>query len=625
VSNIERRFLAILHGDVAGYTELEAGEEATMEMLAACRDLIGASVVASHGRLVDFHGDEFLAEFGSAEHGLQCAVEIQRSIHARNATIAPERRMNFRLGLHVGDVFIEADRISGDSVNIAARLQRLSQPGGICLSHQVLALVTAQMKVEIQDLGEYMLIHRIPNPIHAFSVPATSLMDDPSLLYPSNGSARRRIGGDQGIPTMAVLPFVLSPELEEDPGPGPANDPARGREKERQEALVDGMTADIIMGLSCDKRFSLVAHNSVMPFKGQNPEIKEVGRVLGVRYVVKGRVLKFGTQLRVTTVLIEVETQRELWGARIVREVTDILEVFDQVVEAVVTALSAHLRLAEGERYRRKPPEQLDAWALTARASSYAMNQMTLDDAIQLARRALQIDPEYGHAHAVLGYLIALKYPLGLSDRQADTEASLAATEKALRLDPRDPYSLTTHAVALQYAGRPSESMEYLHRSLRLNPSDVLTHCYYGRGLMFTGKPELALAHFERFNRLNLNASGELIAGMYHSIALVFLQRWKEAEETAHRALAASGRRNPWTWVMLMIALGGQGRHDEATAVLPELWHIAPHFDRKFVEDFLDACQEHKALLPPTFAVLRSVWPPELTRESRGAEPRRQL
>lgn len=598
VSNTERKLLAILHGDVAGYTELAAGEEAIMEMLAACRDLIGSAVVASHGRLVDFHGDEFLAEFGTSVHALQCAIEIQRSIHARNSVMPRERRMNFRIGVHVGDVWIEGDRISGDAVNLAARLQRLSQAGGVCLSRQVLERVTGQIELELQDLGEHVLINRIPKPVHAFSVSAALLTDDPSLLSANGHGGRGRIGGAQGIPTIAVLPFVNL-----------SNDP-------EQEFLVDGMTADIVMGLSCDKRFSVVAYNSVMLFKRNMADIKEVGRTLGVRYVVEGTVRKIGTQLRVSTALIDVETRRELWGDKIDRELTDILTVFDEVVEAVVTALSAHLRLAEGERYRRQPPEQLDAWALTARASTYAMNQMTLAEAVSLARRALQIDPEYGHACAVFGYLTALKFPLGISD-PTDTEASLAATENALRLDPKDPCSLTAHAVALQYAGRPGESMEYLHRSLRLNPSDVLTHCYYGRGLMFTGKPELALAHFERFDRLHLNASGELIAGMYHSIALVFLQRWKEAEERARRALAASGGRNPWTWLMLMISLGGQGRCHEASALLPHLKKVSPHFDRKFVEEFLSGCQEHKAILPPTFAVLRSVWPEEVGSESQ--------
>ncbi len=604
VINIERKRLAILYGDVAGYSRLMAAdEEATIEMLTAYRHEIGAAVLASHGRLVDFAGDSFLAEFGSSIHALQCAVQIQQSIHETNAGIPHERRMSFRIGLHVGDVRIEGDRIFGETVNIASRLERLSQIGGICLSREVLDSVVGQIDLEFQDLGEHSL-NNIPHRVHACSISATSITHDPSLPYVHDGRVRLRDA--QGIPIIAVMPFVNL-----------SNDP-------EQEYLVDGMTQDIVMGLSCDKRFSVVAYNSVMPFKGKIADPQEVGRTLGVRYLVEGRVRQLGTHLRISTMLIDVDTKRELWGTRINRKLTDIYDVFDEVVEAVVTALAAHLRLAEGERYRRKPPEQLDAWALTARASSYEMNQMTLVDAVSLARRALQIDPEYGHAWAVYGYLTALKFPIGVStDHRTDTEASLKATEKALALDPRDPYSLTAHAVALQYAGRPSESIEYLQRSLRLNPSDVLTHRYYGRGLLFTGKPELALAHFERFNRLHLNDSGELIGGMYHSIALVFLQRWNEAEERARRALAASGGRNPWTRVMLIIALGGQGKRDEAAALLLELKKLWPHFCRAFVEEFLAKCQEDKDILPPTFEALRSVWPEEIESETPGGEAHR--
>lgn len=602
VIHIERKLLAIVHGDVVGFSRLMAAdEEATIEMLAAYRHAIGATVLASHGRLVDFTGDSFLAEFGSSIHALQCAVQIQLSIHEKNAAIARERRMSFRIGLHVGDVRIEGDRIFGDTVNVASRLERLSQAGGICLSRQVLDSVTGQIELEFQDLGEHKL-NNIPHRVHAYSIAAASLTRDSS---PSNSDGGHVwFGGPQSIPTIAVLPFVNR-----------SNDP-------EQEYLVDGLTRDIITGLSCDKRFSVVAYSSVMPLKREAPDIHEVGRIFGVRYVVEGRVLQLGTHFRVSTTLIDVETKREVWGATIVRKLTDISEVFDEVVEAVVTVLAERLRLAEGERYRRRPPEQLDAWALTARASSYEMNQMTLVDAVSLARRALQIDPEYGHAWAVYGYLTALKFPIGVStDHRADIEASLKATEKALGIDPRDPYSLTAHAVALQYAGRATESMEYLQRSLRLNPSDVLTHRYYGRGLLFTGKPEFALAHFERFNRLHLNDSGELIGGMYHSIALVFLQRWSEAEERARRALAASGGRNPWTRVMLMIALAGQGKRDEATALLLELKKVWPHFGRAFVEEFLAKCQEHKEILPPIIDALRSVWSEDVGRELPEAEP----
>jgi adenylate cyclase len=358
-----------------------------------------------------------------------------------------------------------------------------------------------------------------------------------------------------------------------------------------------------------------------MQFKGKVADVREVGKILGVRYVVEGTVRHIGPRLRVSTALIDVETRRELWGDKIDRALTELFDVFDELVEAIVTALGSHLKMAEEERFRRKPPEQLDAWALATQASaSYFLNPATtLDEPLSLARRALEIDSEYAYAWAVLGFLTALKFPLGSSDdHQADIEESLRLTEKALTLDAGDPWNLVAKSVALQYAGRPAESMEYLQRSLRLNPSDVLTHCYYGRGLMFSGKPDLALAHFERFKRLNPNDPGAHIAGMYHSVALVFLQRWQEAEETARWTVAASGGGNQWSWVMLMISLGGQGKSDDAAAVIPELKKVAPHWDREFVENFLTECQEDKELLPPVFEILRSVWPNEDT-QSHGS------
>ena len=398
--------------------------------------------------------------------------------------------------------------------------------------------------------------------------------------------------------TIAVLPFN---NLSTDPD---------------QEHLIDAMTVDIITGLSCDKRFSVIAYNSVMQFKGNVPDIRELGKILGVRYVVEGTVRIIGPRLRVSTALIEVETRRELWGDKIDRAITDIFDVFDELVEAIVTALGSHLKMAEEARFRRKPPGQLDAWAMATRASvTFFLNPTTtLDEPLSLVRRALEIDPEYAYAWAVLGFLTALKFPLGLSeDHQADIDESFRATDKALTLDAGDPWNLLAKSVALQYAGRPAESMEYLQRSLRLNPGDVVAHCYYGRGLLYSGKSALAIAHFERFKRLNPNDPGAHMAGMYHSLALVFLQRWEEAEEIARRAVAASGGRNHGTWVMLMVALGGQGKSDDATAVIPELIKVAPHWNREFVEKFLTECQKDKELLPPVFEILRRVWPDENT------------
>lgn len=593
----ERQLLAILNGDVAGYSRLMADDEdATVRMLAAHRAAIGVTVLAHHGRLVDFIGDNFLAEFGSAVHAVLCALEIQRAIHAQQANIPADRRMNFRLGAHVGGVRIDGDRIYGDAVNIAARLEGLSEVGGICVSQQVIDHVNGQIDIDCKDIGEQIL-KNIPYPVHAYVIPAKLLSDESSTPRRDNDNGIRDTRVPLGIPTIAVLPFSnLSVDME-------------------QQYLTDGMTADVITGLSCDKRFSVIAYNSVMQFKGKIPDIKEVGNILGVRYMVEGAVRRIGPRLRVSTALIDVETRRELWGDRFDRAFTAIFDVFDELIEAIVTALGSHLKLAEQTRFRRKPPGQLGAWELATRALANR-GPTTLQESLSLARRALEIDPEYAYAWAVLGFLTAFKFPMGVSDdHQADIDESLRQTGKALMLDPGDPFSLVAKSVAIQYAGRPAESMEYLQRSLRLNPSDVLAHLYYGRGLTFSGKPVLAIAHFERFERLNPADPGAHMAGMYHSIALAFLQRWEEAEKASRASVAASGGRNPWSWVFLMVALGGQGKFDEATAVPPELKGVAPNWDRKFVENALTAFQDDKELLPPIFEILRSVWPDDNPRD----------
>ena len=247
----------------------------------------------------------------------------------------------------------------------------------------------------------------------------------------------------------------------------------------------------------------------------------------------------------------------------------------------------------------------------TSGAAAHATRGWTsLDECLGLARRAVEIDPKYAYAWAVLGFLTAFKFPMGLSkDHPADIEESLKQTDKALALDSFDPWNLVAKSVALQYGGRPAESLTYLQQSLRRNPNDVLAHCYYGRGLMYAGRPALAIAHFQRFRRLNPNDPGAHMAEMYHAGALNFLQRWQDAEHAARESLAACGGRNPWSWIYLSIALGGQHKFDDATAAIVEAKNVAPHWTRTFVEGFLCDCQEDKTLLEPWFRILEKVWP----------------
>lgn len=584
---IEQQTLAIINGDVVAYSRLMAADEVrAIRSVTELRDIVGLIVVANHGRLVDFTGDNFLAEFGLAHHAYHCALEIQEAAQRRNCEAAPADRMEFRIGLHVGDVHIDGDRLFGTTVNVASRLETLAPAGGICLSAAMVAQIRAPSAVTIDDLGERTL-RNIPEPVHAFTIGPEAVM---SAQKTASGEGARAA---PAIPTIAVLPFTeLSGETE-------------------LGSLAEVITVDVITTLSCDRRLSVIAYNSVARLRNRQSEFRDIGRMLGARYLVEGSLRRLGPRLRITVALVDVETRRELWGGHVDREHDDIYDAFDEVVESLATALASHLRMVEGRRYKRRAPTRLDAWSLAVQAAEVFFLNPTksLDDSLDLARRALETDPGYPYAWAVLGFLTAFKFPLGLStDHQADIDESLRLTDRALAMDAQDPWNLVARAIALQYAGRPAESMQYLQRSLRMNPSDVLTHCYYGRGLMFSGKPGIALAHFERFHRLNPNDPGAHMASMYHAIALAFLGRFVESEDVARESLAAAGGRNPWSLVFLSISLGGQGRLDEAAALLPELSRIAPHWDQAFIRGFLDDCEEDKSLLPPLFDILEAVW-----------------
>lgn len=335
MNTVKRQLLAMLSGDVAGYSRLMAADEdATIKTLAAHRDTIGIAVVSHHGRLVDFTGDNFLAEFGSAVDAVHCAVQIQHTLHARSADIPAERRMNFRLGAHLGDVRIEGERIYGDAVNIAARLEGLSEVGGICLSKQMVDQISGQIDLAYDDLGERVL-KNIANPVHAYSIRAEALVARSTLGFDDRGAFETHLSA--GIPTIAVLPFANL-----------SNDP-------EQAHIVDAMTVDIITGLSCDRRLSVIAYNSVRQFKAADHDVSAIGRMLGARYVVEGSVRYFGPRIRVSTALIDAETSREIWGSKIDRAAADLFELFDELIEAIVTALASQLRKTEIERFRRKP------------------------------------------------------------------------------------------------------------------------------------------------------------------------------------------------------------------------------------------------------------------------------
>src|SRR5215469_8756704 len=422
----KRRLAGILAADVAGYSRLiGVDEEGTLHPLRAIRaQVIDPAIAAHRGRLVKTTGDGFLVEFASVVDALRCATEAQQAIAGRNTGVAEAERIELRIGVHQGDIVVEDGDIFGDGVNVAARLEALAEPGGICVSARVQEDAAGRLDLAFADLGEQNL-KNIARPIRVYRVgPASPLPNPP----PQAGEGR--VGVAQASlplpdkPSIAVLPFQ---NISGDP---------------EQEVFADGMVEDITTALSCIRWFFVIARNSSFAYKGKVVDVKQVGRELGVRYVLEGSVRKGGHRLRITAQLIEAETGNHVWAERYDRDVGDIFAVQDEITERVVAAIEPELYAAEDIRSQRKPPESLDAWECVIRALS-AIGRGTQDantEAERLCRSAIAIAPGYAQAHSLLAWAIlrSATWAGGIAAVMAETEAE---TQIALSLDDRDPWA----------------------------------------------------------------------------------------------------------------------------------------------------------------------------------------
>jgi len=367
-----RRLAAIFAADVAGYSRLMGDdEEGTHERLRAhLREVVDPKIREHRGRIVKNTGDGLLAEFASVVDAVRCAVEVQAGMADRNAAIPANTRIDFRVGVHQGDVVIEDNDIFGDAVNVAARLEGLAEPGGICVSARVRGDAAGKLDLAFEDLGEQAL-KNIARPVRAYRVamerPAEAAKEPVPLPLPDK-------------PSIAVLPFA---NMSDDP---------------EQEYFADGMVEEIITALSKLRWFFVIARNSSFAYKGRAVDIKQVGRELGVRYVLEGSVRRGGNRLRITAQLVDAATGNHVWAERYDRDLADIFAVQDETTERVVAAIEPELYAAEHIRSQRKPQRSLDAWECIIRALAH-VGQSTRagrEEAEALCRRAIAIAPDYG-------------------------------------------------------------------------------------------------------------------------------------------------------------------------------------------------------------------------------------
>ena len=407
----KRKLTAILSADVEGYSRLMGDDEqATVRTITAYRGIMSTLIQQYRGRVVDSPGDNLLAEFASVVDAVQCAVEIQQVLKARNAELPDDRKMEFRIGINLGDVIVEGDRIYGDGVNIAARVEGLCEGGCICLSGSAFEQIENKLPLVYESLGEHT-VKNISKPVNVYkanieTLPAVSPVERKALELPDK-------------PSVAVLPFA-----------NVSGDP-------EQEYFSDGMAEDLITDLSKISSLFVISRNSSFTYKGKNVQVQQVGEELGVRYVLEGSVRKAGNRVRITAQLVDTKTGYHLWAERYDRNLDDIFELQDEVTQKIVAALKVELTQGEQENLERTPTDNLEAYDYFLRGESFlwSTTKETTAQARQMFKRAVELDPEFALAYAHLGMTYWLDWGLLWSNDPDNLEQGFNLAQRALALD----------------------------------------------------------------------------------------------------------------------------------------------------------------------------------------------
>jgi TolB-like protein/class 3 adenylate cyclase len=485
--HVERRLAAILAADVAGSCRLIGiDEEGTLAQLKALRKTLFDPKVTDHrGRIVKNTGDGALVEFASVVDAVRCADEIQRSVAEQNTDVPQDKRIEFRIGIHVGDIIIADDDIFGDGVNIAVRLEGIAEPGGICISDDAHRQVRGKVESTLEDMGSQSL-KNIAEPMRAWRV----------RIGPSSSPATKP-------PTETALPLALpdKPSIAVLPFQNMSGDP-------EQDYFADGIVEEIITALSHFRQLFVIARNSSFTYKGRAVDVKQVGRELGVRYVLEGSVRKAANRVRITGQLVDTATGAHLWAERFDGGLGDIFDLQDQVTESVVGAIEPAVEKAEIERARRKPTGSLDAYTLylrgLARFYQFASRQ-TNDEALRLFNSAIELDPDFASAYGRAAVCYVHAKISGWISGTANEIAEVARlAQRAVELGKDDAIALAASGFALVHIVRDLEvGAALIDRALVLNSNSAAAWAYGGWVKTFLGEPEAALERFARAMRLN--------------------------------------------------------------------------------------------------------------------------
>jgi adenylate cyclase len=567
MADVERRLMAIFAADVEGYGRLMGRDEvATLRNLTERRQILDGLIASHRGRIANTAGDSVLAEFSSAVDAVQCAVEAQAAWAEANGRVPPDRRVKFRIGVHVGDVMVRAGDLFGDGVNIAARLQSSAAADGICISSAAHEQVKKILPLTFVDLGMQYL--KNIEPIRAYAV---SVAAEPSQAARLADAQTPLALPDK--PSIAVLPFT---NMSGDP---------------EQDYFADGMVDDIITALSHFKALFVIARNSSFTYKGRAVDVKQVGRELGVRYVLEGSVRKAANRVRITGQLVDTATGAHLWADRFDGGLGDIFDLQDQVTESVVGAIAPAVEKAEIERAKRKPTESLDAYTVYLRglAMLYQFtSRQAYDEAVHLFNSAIELDPDFASAYGRAAICYAFAKTSGWISVTAKEIAEVKMlAQRAVELGKDDAIALTTGGYALAVVVRDLEAAAALiDRALVLNSNFAEAWHWGGWVKNFLGEPEAAIERFARALRLSpLDPSA---VGMRAGTAYAhfLLGRYDEAASWATMALQDSPDFQPG----LRVAAASNamaGRPEQAHKAMARLRQLNPTLRVSNLKDVL--------------------------------------
>ena len=545
-----RRLAAILAADIVGYSRLMGLDEAgTVQVLREHRAAADPRIAEHGGRVFKTTGDGVLIEFGSVVGAVECALGLQRLAAARNDGTPTERRMEWRIGVHIGDVLIEGDDILGDGVNIAARLEGIAEPNGICISEDAFRQVRGKVDAEFADLGEQIL-KNIARPLRVYRVGSSS-------------AARQSITALLPLPdkpSIAVLPFAnMSSEPE-------------------QEFFADGIAEDIITALSRYPSLFVIARNSSFTYKGRAVDVKQVARELGVRYVLEGSLRKAGNRIRVTAQLVEAESGNHVWAERYDRDLADIFTVQDEISQAVTIAIAPAIAQVEQHRAMRKPPDNLDAWAAYQRGLWHLGNATAADNALaeKFFQQTIDLDPTFAGGYRGLAW--AQMFSASQFQRRSLKEVQASAgvlARRAVQLDSADAEAHVCLSFWLFREGDGPGSLAEAERALALSPNLPNAHLAIGAALAQLDRAEESLAPRETSIRLD-PCGPQLMIAWDHLVATLYrVGQYERLLDVAQHVIRARPDHPP-TYRWLAAAVGQLGRSAEARAALDKAVAIGP-------------------------------------------------